>query len=132
MPFEYDWKVRSGDTDFSGLIYTAAVIDCMVEGLQDMMAAAGWPQQRALSEGVLYPVAHAEADYLAPVEIEDVIAVSLTPDPGDSSVTIRGTGIVEGTTVFEGELTLVFIDEDGDSVPIPADARRGLQEFSDS
>jgi acyl-CoA thioesterase FadM len=126
MSFEYEWKIRSGDTDFSGRIYTPAVIDCLIEGVQDMLAAAGLSQQQALSEGLLYPAVHAEADYLGEIRIEDVIEVALTTEVGDTSITVRGTGRRDGEVVFRGEVILVIIDEDEEPVPVPSDLREGL------
>lgn len=127
MAFRYRWKVRVGDTDFSGLVFTPKVIECMVEGIEDLMDEIGCPPSTAHERGFIYPVAHAEADYISPLGIGDKVTVELTPQVGNSSVTFDFKGEIE-EIVFRGEITTVFIDKETmDPIPIPNKIRQKLK-----
>lgn len=129
MAFKYNWKVRVGDTDFSGLVFTPKVIECMVEGIEDLMEEIGCPPSTAHDRGFIYPVAHAEADYISPLGIGDNVKIEMIPNVGNSSVTFNFTGEIE-EIVFKGEITTVFIDKETmDSVSIPNEVKDNLEKI---
>ena len=130
MPYVSEWNVRTGDTDFSGLVYTPVVIDQIVRSIQDLLGEVGYAPGTASERGLLYPAVHAEADYLDAIGIGDRVQIELTPNVGDTSLTINATGSLS-EPVFEGSVTLVFVDADtSEPTPVPGELRDRLQAFS--
>lgn len=131
MAYTYTWKIRSGDTDFSGLVYTPEVINCITEAAQDFLSEVGFSITSAQERGVLYPAVHAEADYLGPMTIDDRLTIEMTPEIGSTSVTFHTTGTITDI-VFEGQITLVFVDAYSmDPLRVPEDVRGSLAEYQD-
>lgn len=130
VPYTYHWPIRSGDTDFSGLVYTPAVIDCVVEAAQALLEDIDYDPLTAMEDDILYPTAHAEADYLGEISIGDQIIVEITPDIGTTSVTFEALGKLDAV-VFESELTLVFVDTDSkEPQPVPDDVAEALSTYA--
>lgn len=132
MPYSFKWTVRVGNTDFSGLVYTPEIIDCIVQGYEKMMEAIDYSPTQAKADGIVYPVVHIEADYHGPVNLEDTVLADFHPRVGTSSITLDVTGAVEGEQVFSGELTSVFVHTDRlESVPILETVRENVQQYVD-
>lgn len=130
MTYTYEWQIRSGDTDFSGLVYTPEVIDCMVVAVQALLQEVGYSHTTAMADGIQYPAVRAEADYLGSITIDDLVTVEVTPEIGTTSITFRAVGTVS-ETVFEGSITLVFVDADsGEPVPVPGDVSEKLRTYA--
>lgn len=129
MAYEYHWKLGAADTDFSKRVYTPAVLDYTVRAINQLMETFDHSAYQLLErEGVLYPVAHAEVDYLEPIEIGDEVVIHLSPTVGGSSITFEAVGRRDGTDVFEAEVVVVFVDDsNGKSVPVPETVRAELE-----
>lgn len=120
MPYESTWTIYGGDTDFSGRIYTPVAIDYVIRTLEEYRSSVGFPDRRFEQGPVVPPARHIEIDYLGAITVDDELAITLTPTVGRTSVTHAFTGRVDGETVFEGSLTVVFIDsETEEPVPVP-------------
>lgn len=131
MPYSYTWTVRSGDTDFSGRVYTPAVVEQVVLGMEELMAEIGWSVATIHERGLLNPTAHVAADYVEPFGVEDRIEVELIPQVGESAVTISAVGRRDGRIAFEADLVNVFVDDEtGEKVPVPDDVADRLAEFT--
>lgn len=132
MAYSYMWTVRTGDTDFSGLIYTPTVIDHVVRGMEELMTEIDFSPSAAEERGLLYPAVHAEADYVDSIGVDDTVAIALVPRVGDASITLAARGTFEGELVFTAELTLACIDAaTGESTRAPPDIRDRLQEYTE-
>lgn len=132
MTYTYEWVVTAGDTDYSGLIYTPAVIECICRGLQGLMNDAGIPLSSAfVDEGVLPPVVHVEADYLDHIEVNTHVDVVYTPVIGETSITYNAAGYRGDEQVFDGEIVVAFTDaETYDPVPVPDWVRDALAPYT--
>jgi acyl-CoA thioesterase FadM len=132
MAYSYTWTVRTGDTDFSGLIYTPTVIDHVVRGMEELMTEIDFSPSAAEERGLLYPAVHAEADYVDSISVDDTVAIALVPRVGDASITLAARGTLKGELVFTAELTLACIDAaTGESTRVPPDIRDRLQEYTE-
>lgn len=130
MGYEYDWRVRAGDTDYSGLIYTPRVIACTIEGIEDARAAVGFPNERFQKLPYVPPVVNVDIDYTASIHVSDVLTVTLTPTIGESSVIYDVTAVLNGETAFDGTVTTVFVEkESGNSIPVPDEFAREMQRY---
>jgi acyl-CoA thioesterase FadM len=132
MAYSYTLTVRTGDTDFSGLIYTPTVIDHVVRGMEEMMDEIEFSPSAAEERGLLYPAVHAEADYVDSFGVDDTVTVALVPRVGDASITLAARGTLDNELVFTAELTLACIDAaSGESTPVPPDIRNRLQAYAE-
>lgn len=84
-----------------------------------------------ISDDLVAPVVHAEADYINAINVEDVIEVTVTPTVGDTSITFRAVGERDGETMFRGHLVTAFVDGSRNSVQVPNRITRKLEEYSD-
>jgi len=120
MPYESTWTIYAGDTDYSGRIYTPVVIDYVIKTLGEFRAGVGFPNERFETGPVVPPARHIDIDYLGAIRVDDELTIALTPTIGETSVTHAFTGTVDGDPVFEGELTVVYIDTETEApVPVP-------------
>jgi acyl-CoA thioesterase FadM len=133
MAYEFDWQVRAADSDFTGLIYTPAVLDYTLRAINELMGTLGY----AAWEGgdgaeLIYPTKRAEVEFVAPIEVGDAVTIALVPRLGTSSITFAAEGRRDGQPVFEAEMVMVFVDEStGESVPMPGDVRSGLERYAE-
>lgn len=126
--YEFDWKVRAADTDFSGRVYTPAVLDYTVRAINQFMEDGNHSAYQLRDrERIVYPVRAAEVEYLAPMAAGDETTISLTHETGETSIAFDATGRRGGEDVFRATVTVVFVDtETGATVPIPDDVREYL------
>lgn len=130
MAFEFETIVRAGDTDVTGSIYTPQVVDWLARGLHDIRSAAGYSYNAYEEMGIASAAVNVNVDYLAPIRIEDTVTIEMTPEIGETSITFQSTGTVEGTPVFDGSITLAFIDaENREAVSIPDELRSAFGAF---
>lgn len=128
MAFEKEWKIYAGDTDYSGRIYTPEVVDFLIKTLQDFRASIGFPNERFESGEYIPPARNIDVNYLAAIRTGDRLAVTIDPTIGTTSVTYEVGGEVEGTAVFDGTITTVFIDKESqEPIPVPEAFRRGVE-----
>jgi acyl-CoA thioesterase FadM len=91
------------------------------------MSEIGYGPQKAFDDGVVYPVAHLEADYLYPIGLSDTVTISLESDVGTTSVSVEFEGITDDECVFQGNLTAVFIKHvSNETLSVPDPVRTGL------
>lgn len=122
MPYESTWTIYAGDTDYSGRIYTPVVIDYVIRTLADFRTSVGFPDRRFETGPVVPPARHIDIEYVDAIRVDDELTIVLTPTVGRTSVTHAIVGTVDGEPVFEGELTVVYIDtETEEPVPVPED-----------
>ena len=83
--------VRMGDTDATGQIYFTNLQKMAVEVFEEFLDGAGYPVSKLLLEGVfLCPIVRVEADYLAPIQICDILEIERSLfHVGNSSFTMH-------------------------------------------
>jgi acyl-CoA thioesterase FadM len=132
MAYTYEWIVRTGDTDFSGFVYTPTVIDYVVRGMEELMTEIGFSPSASTERGFVYPAVHAEADYLGTFGVDDEVTIALVPDVGETSITLTARGTLDGETVFTATLTLACVDvETMESAQIPEDIQTQLAQYAE-
>ena len=132
MPYEKTWTIYAGDTDYSGRIYTPVVVDYVIRTLASFRRGVGFPNKRFETGPVVPPARHIDIEYLGAIEVDDELTIELTPTIGDTSVTHAFTGTVDGERVFDGELTVVFVDtETEEPVPVPAELIHELEQIAE-
>lgn len=128
MHREYNWTVRAGDTDFSGLVYTPAVIDQVIRRVEAFRQHAGLAHEFFTEHGLILPTVNVEANYRSPVRLEDDVVLTLAPEIGRTSVVFRAEGRVDGREAFDVRLTNVVTDRQTlRPVAVPDEVRERLQ-----
>lgn len=132
MGYTYEWTVRTGDTDFSGFVYTPTVIDYVVRGMEQLMSDIGFSPSASGKRGFVYPAVHAEADYHGTFGVDDQVTVELVPAVGETSIKLAASGALGDETVFTADLTLACIDKETmEPVHVPDDIRESLARYAE-
>ncbi len=106
--------VRFQDVDAAGTIFFPRVLEYFADAYQELLVQAGLDVPRLLRERTLaVPLAHAEADFLAPLFFGDEVEVGIVlASAGASSLTL-GHRIVktkDGRVASVGQTVHVFVD----------------------
>lgn len=76
--YQYKRLVKMADTDASGVIYFASVQMIALEAFEEFLSEYGFDLGYEITKGeYLFPVVHAEADYLSPITVGEEIQVHL-------------------------------------------------------
>ncbi len=74
-------KVRMHDTDMAGILYFPRQFRFVHDALEDLLNNEGLSFERVFhEEEFVFVIAHAEADYLAPLKVGDAIEVHVSVD----------------------------------------------------
>lgn len=131
MGYSYEWRIRPGHTDFSGLVYTPELADGVLEAIEALLHDIEQPFAQYASTDFLSPTVNLNLDYLAAMEVGDRIQMHVTPEIGTTSVTFGVTGSCCGEDTFRGSLTVAFIDQEtSESIRVPDDIRDGLRPYT--
>ena len=80
-------KVYYHDTDAGGVVYYANYWKFMEEGRTEFCVQRGFDVRALFSQGIMFVVVHAEADYKAPARYGDTISIHTRVDSvGNSSI----------------------------------------------
>ncbi|HET7291908.1 MAG TPA: thioesterase family protein [Vicinamibacteria bacterium] len=118
--------VRFCDLDPAGIAYYPNLVNFLHVAFEDFFAGfVGRPYPDVFREGLGFPTAKVEMEYLAPVHYGDRVEVGVVVEHlGCSSVRFRYEGSVEGRAVFVARNTAVVVDmSDFRPIPIPGPLR---------
>jgi 4-hydroxybenzoyl-CoA thioesterase len=125
--------VRFSDLDPAGIAYYPNLVNFLHVAFEDFFAGhMGRPYPEVFKEGLGFPTARLEMEYLAPIHYGDRVTVSVGVEHvGRSSVRFRYEGSVLGLPVFKARNTAVVVDmRDFRPIPIPDHIRHKLAEAS--
>jgi 1,4-dihydroxy-2-naphthoyl-CoA hydrolase len=125
--FSYHTHIYLHDTDLTGVIYFPNQLRLALEAFENFSRPKGCNIKTLIDEGYLIPVVHAEADYMAPLEMGDEIKISIWLDKmGTSSFTLCFSYYNQTKQILAGtaKITHVFIRHTTKrSTPIPEEFR---------
>ena len=127
--------VRFCDLDPAGIAYYPNLVNYLHVAFEDFFAGfVGRPYPDVFREGLGFPTAKVEMDYLAPIHYGDRVSVGVAVEHlGRSSVRFRYEGSVEGRPVFLARNTAVVVDmRDFRPIPIPGQLRERLKDAMES
>jgi 1,4-dihydroxy-2-naphthoyl-CoA hydrolase len=129
--FIYTTKVHLRDTDATGVLYFADQFRLALEALEAFLLKANFPLKKILTEeDFLLPIVHAEADYFAPLTVDDFLEIHLQMgDTGSSSFTIHYELIDPKRNITVGKVSLVHVvlsKKSQTSMPIPESLRNSF------
>ena len=120
--YRYIRKIRVQDTDATGVLYFANLLQIGLEAFEEFMDQNGHKIGDVIQEKkFLYPIVHAEGDFFAPIYVSDEIEVTLSfPKKGTTSFTHSSVMTRNGEKV--GAVSIVHVaysNEEGKSIPLP-------------
>lgn len=127
MPFTTTIEVRFGDCDPAGLVYYPTLYHyCHVAFEEAWRGALGIAYPELVNDRRLgFPTVHVETDFLSPARYGDRVEMRVSvPRVGDSSVTFRFEGSVDGRDVLRSTHVKVCMDLDAhEKRTIPGEIR---------
>ena len=132
--FVYRKFVRLEDTDATGVIFFPNQLKFALESLENYLRDTSFSLKKILSSPYLMPVVRAESEYLSPVEVDDLLQITLSVEKmGNSSFTINYQFFNETKQVLSGTAKVIHVftlKETKKSFPIPDDFRETLMQLS--
>lgn len=124
-------KVRMHDTDMAGILYFARQFRFVHDALEDFAETEDLKFDHIFNNKTfVFVIVHAEADYLAPLKVGDVLEVHLKVEKiGNSSFTI-GYDIYRSKNELVGRAKTVHVTLDNKTrtkIPIPAELKHKLE-----
>lgn len=131
--FEYRRRIRWGDTDAAGIVYTANYFDLCMEAIEEWFIAtieADWFSMN-LDHHMGTPFVHAEVDFKAPMTPRDTLLISVKVERlGHRSLSLALTGRSElkQSLAFTGLFTCCFTDtRTFQPIPVPEAIRKRIE-----
>lgn len=129
--FRYEWKCAWGHADPHGIAYYPRLVDAMHragEEYMDHLGVAYWdiPDEY----GIHLPIVATNTDFERPVEVGDVIEITVDPEVGNKSLGMSFTASPRGGgTAFTGHEQHVCVSKaDNESQPLPDELRQVLHD----
>ena len=140
LPTIWENRVRFAETDLHGHVFYGEFFTYLDETVNAYLRRIDYPYGRMHAEGWSTNVVHAELDYHAPAEYEDVIQNRLRIDSiGERSLTAAYDARIEGERVAAGEVVHVAVGygddpvggEPGAPIRVPDALREAVAAFQD-
>ncbi len=126
-------KVRFGDCDPGGILYTPRIGHFIVEAIIDFISACfGAPAERSMFElGIAPPARAFSVEFLKPMVWDDELMIHVRlKEIRNSAFVFTLNGFVKEEKVFSAEFTQVCVDpESMRPVPVPEKMREVLEGF---
>ena len=121
-------RVYYEDTDLAGIVYYANYLKFIERGRSEWIAALGIDQMELRArQGVVFAVRRVEADYLRPARFgDDLLVETRLSAVGGARVVLEQAVLRGGERIFQAEVTLVCLSEDGHAQRLPAGVRSRL------
>ena len=120
--FTYQRTIRLSETDATGVLYFSELLKLAEEALEAFLHTKNFTVNDLIENTpFLMPIVHAEADYVAPLKVGDVVDIELSlSEVGESSFTLQSRLLKEGVEAGRTKIIHVVISKKtGQGVPIP-------------
>lgn len=126
----YTYRIKLGDTDAAGRLYFAAAFRIAHDAFEESMTSAGLSVAEMIHEGKIgFPVVHAEATYVAPLRVGDMVFVTtMIKKAGHSSANfMHEIKTAAGEVAISVQLIHVAVSaKTGKTIKLPARIRAML------
>lgn len=124
-------QVRMHDTDMAGILYFPRQFRFAHDALEDLFAASDLSFHQIFhKENFVFVIVHAEADYLATLQVGDKLEVNVSIERiGSSSFTVMYHFYLESSRKLVGTAKTVHVTLESKSrekIPIPNDLKKIL------
>ena len=108
MNFEFPVRVYWEDTDAGGIVFYANYLKFFERARTEWLRAAGVEQHQLREDtGLIFVVAATSLRYVAPAKLDDLLAVTVEPQPaGRASLVVRQRALRGDTLLCEGEIRI--------------------------
>lgn len=127
--YEFEWKCAWGDADPHGIAYYPNLIDAMHRAGEEYMADIGVAYWDVPEEyGIHFPIVSMDTDFERPVEVGDVLTITVDPDVGGKSLGMDFVATdADGNERFSAREQHVCVSKsDNKPVEIPDEVRAAL------
>jgi len=106
--FQFPIRVYWEDTDAGGIVFYANYLKFFERARTEWLRAAGVEQHQLREEtGAIFVVAGTSLRYLAPARLDDLLTVTVEPQPaGRASLVVRQRALRGDTLLCEGEIRI--------------------------
>jgi acyl-CoA thioester hydrolase len=106
--FAFPVRVYWEDTDAGGIVFYANYLKFFERARTEWLRAAGVEQHQLREEtGVMFVVAATSLRYLAPARLDDLLTITVDPEPaGRASLVVRQRALRGDTLLAEGEIRI--------------------------
>jgi acyl-CoA thioester hydrolase len=108
MSFQFPVRVYWEDTDAGGIVFYANYLKFFERARTEWLRAAGVEQHQLREEtGVMFVVAATSLRYLAPARLDDLLTITVDPEPaGRASLVVRQRALRGDTLLADGEIRI--------------------------
>lgn len=108
MSFHFPVRVYWEDTDAGGIVFYANYLKFFERARTEWLRAAGVEQHRLREDtGLIFVVAATSLRYAAPARLDDLLTVTVEPQPaGKASLVVRQRALRGDTLLAEGEIRI--------------------------
>jgi acyl-CoA thioester hydrolase len=121
-------RVYYEDTDLAGIVYYANYLKFIERGRSEWIASLGIDQMDLRArDGVVFAVRRVEADYLRPAHFgDDLVVETRLASIGGARIVLDQAVLRGGERIFQAEVTLVCLSDDGHAHRVPQEVRARL------
>lgn len=125
--FKYRETVHLQDTDATGVIYFSNQLKLALQAFEEFLKPSPFSLKDLMNSAYLIPIVNVEANYCAPLTVDDEIEITLILErAGSTSFTIRYEffNITSGKVAGDARIThVVTLKQTQKSTPLPNDFR---------
>jgi acyl-CoA thioester hydrolase len=112
--FQFPIRVYWEDTDAGGIVFYANYLKFFERARTEWLRAAGVEQHQLREEtGVIFVVAGTSLRYVAPAKLDDLLTVTVEPEPaGRASLVVHQRAMRGDTLLCEGEIRIGCVRAD--------------------
>jgi YbgC/YbaW family acyl-CoA thioester hydrolase len=127
-PFIYQSRVRFGDTDASGRIFYASLLNHFDAAESEFMRSRGIGYSIGSEIPITFPRVHVECDYASALVYDDLMDIAVSVERvGGASFTLAFDVSVSGRHAARGKLIIACIDiQKQRAIPLPEIWREAL------
>jgi 1,4-dihydroxy-2-naphthoyl-CoA hydrolase len=130
MPFEYKTRVRLHQTDAAGILFYSKIFEMAFDTYAEFLQAHSMSVGYIISTAdYTMPYIHAEADYLAPLVVDDLVTIAIrVAKIGKTSFVLNYDVMTNGRLAARVKTVHVTVrKKTGQKIPLPDDIRRVLE-----
>ncbi|MFG6455914.1 tol-pal system-associated acyl-CoA thioesterase [Roseateles sp. BYS96W] len=106
--FQFPVRVYWEDTDAGGIVFYANYLKFFERARTEWLRAAGVEQHQLREDtGIMFVVASTSLRYLAPARLDDLLTITVDPEPaGRASLVVRQRALRGDTLLADGEIRI--------------------------
>ncbi len=106
--FQFPVRVYWEDTDAGGIVFYANYLKFFERARTEWLRAAGVEQHQLREDtGIMFVVASTSLRYLAPARLDDLLTITVGPEPaGRASLVVRQRALRGDTLLADGEIRI--------------------------